>query len=258
MATPFPAAAMLAEKYGLSVRQATKSGCPPVIGIERVNKNHAGLRLSDCEDYNEAMLQELQHGPRPLLAILASRWSLYMETKGGPGDGSTFAIDGDDKSLDIATSRHVFERGLGRTLDALAALSIPVLLIGQAPEFPLSPNFCIVHNALYRRDVGDCLTLPREAADRRLDASTKILKKFASSKPGVMYVGLNTILCDTETCWAAKQGTPLYRDYSHLCLSGAKFIGTALLADPDLKPLFASRGSGAAQANMQFGKRGDK
>src|SRR5262249_5592278 len=124
----FPGIAELAERYGLSARQATKSACAPVLGVRP-----SQLRKQNCAEYNEEMLRELQFGPRPSLAILVSRWSLVVG---------------------------VLPQGLIKTIDSLNELGIATLLIGQAPEFPFDPNACVVRRAMAHRNVNECLSQP--------------------------------------------------------------------------------------------------
>jgi hypothetical protein len=197
----FPAIAAIGHTLGLTTRQVTKKACPPLLGAERVDKGRRSKNFgtSVCERYNTAMMQELQKGPRPSLVILVARWSIYTETTTDVDGGRrVFLIDAVHKRLDIETSREVFARALGRTVDAVTALGIPVLLIGQPPEFFQDPNICLVERDLSHRDASDCLRLSRQVADQRLHASKEILLKVASSRFATTYVSLDSILCDDQ------------------------------------------------------------
>ena len=242
----FPGLAMVGENRGLSTRQVTRRACPPVLGIERVDvggrPRHS--RVSACTNFNTALLQELQTDPKPKLVVLVARWSMYTETELAKGH-RVFLVDKDHSALDIETSRDVLARGLGRTVDAITALGIPVLLIGQPPEFFQNPNVCFVERALSQRDVNNCYRQPREVADQRLRASKEILQKIASERPATTYVGLDSILCDERVCSAKSGDQPLYEDESHLDLSGARFVGRALEATPRLQSLFEPQGYSA-------------
>lgn len=181
---------------------------------------------------------------KPKLVVLVARWSMYTEIELAKGH-RVFLVDKDHSALDIETSRDVLARGLGRTVDAITALGIPVLLIGQPPEFFQNPNVCFVERALSQRDVNNCYRQPREVADQRLRASKEILQKIASERPATTYVGLDSILCDDRVCSAKSGDQPLYEDESHLDLSGARFVGRALEATPRLQSLFEPQGYSA-------------
>jgi hypothetical protein len=244
----FPAIAAIGQSHGLATRQVTKRGCPPLLGAEIVDERRAkpfGPRT--CEKYNNEMLQELQQHPRPSLVVLVARWSMYTETSTAVGGGRRiFMVDGEHQTHDIETSRKVVSRALERTLDAIATLGIPVLLVGQAPEFHQDPNICFVERTLLRRDVSDCLAQPRAVADQRLGPSEEILLKVASDRWSTTYISLASILCDKEICRAADNNQPLYEDNNHLDLSGARVVGRAFSERPSVARLFAPQGSAYA------------
>jgi peptidoglycan/LPS O-acetylase OafA/YrhL len=243
----FPAIAAISQDHGLTTRQVTKRACPPILGAERVDEGRRSKRFgtSACEKYNAAMLEELQEGPRPSLVILIARWSMYTETTVDfAGNRRVFLIDNEHRKLNIETSREVLSRALFRTVDAITALGIRVLLIGQPPEFFQNPNVCFVERAMSRRDVGDCFKLPKQVADQRLEASKNILRKIAIGRSSTTYVSLDSVLCDNQVCWAKRNDRPLYEDNSHLDLSGASFVGRALAKTPNLQALFVPPGLG--------------
>ena len=120
----FPGIVMLAQKYGLSVRQATKSACAPLLDFD---PSHFGTK--DCAAYNDAMVHELVTGPRPRTTVLVARWSLYND---------------------------IYQR-LDHTIDRLNALGISVLILGQTPEFSSDPNTCFIRRAMTYAIAKDCL-----------------------------------------------------------------------------------------------------
>ena len=134
---------------------------------------------------------------------------MYTETTAGfAGGRRIFLVDDENKQLDIETSRKVLSRALVRTVDAITALGIRVLLIGQPPEFFQDPNVCFVERSISRRDVSDCLRQPRQLVDQRLRASKEILRKVASGRSATTYVSLDSILCDDQVCRTGRTGNP--------------------------------------------------
>jgi peptidoglycan/LPS O-acetylase OafA/YrhL len=247
----FPAIAMIAEKRGLATREVTKKACPPIIGAERVSVGWASEQFgkSGCSRYNAALMKELREGPRPGLVVIVSRWSMYTETTASFGNGRrVFLIDEQDTGLDVETTRMVLARALEKTVDAITALGIRVLLIGQPPEFFQDPSVCFVERSILRRNASDCLTQPRASAEPHLRASKAILQQVASSSTAATYVSLDSILCDDKVCRAWQDGQPLYADASHLDLAGAKVLGNALAKMPSLASIFVPYGGGSAHA----------
>ena len=146
------------------------------------------------------------------------------------------------KQLDVETSRKVLARALARTVDAINALGIRVLLIGQPPEYFQNPNVCFVERSILGRDVSDCLRQPRQVVDQRLHASKAILQNVASGRSATTYLSLDSILCDEKVCRTSEDDQPLYEDRNHLDLSGARVIGKALAEMPTLGLLFVTQG----------------
>jgi hypothetical protein len=245
----FPAIAMIAEKRGLATREVTKKACPPIIGAERVSVGWASepFGKSGCSRYNAALMKELREGPRPGLVVIVSRWSMYTETTASFGNGRrVFLIDEQNTGLDVETTRMVLARALGKTVDAITALGIRVLLIGQPPEFFQDPSVCFVERSILRRDASDCLAQPRASVEPHLRASKAILQQVASGSAAATYVDLDSILCDDKVCRAWQDGQPLYADASHIDLAGAKVLGNALAKMPSLASIFAPYGGGSA------------
>jgi peptidoglycan/LPS O-acetylase OafA/YrhL len=229
------AALIIGQHYGLTVGESGTLNCPPLIGAHRVGGGYS----RDCDTINRALLEQLQRGPRPRVAILVARWSLYQG--GTSQDGPVFEIDDQEQTLDAETSTRVLERSLSRTVDALEALGIAVVLVGQAPEFPEHPNSCFVRRTWHKEpNAADCLTMPREQSDRRLNTSKAILTELAKTHKAALYVGLDKILCKAGTCRAAEDHRPLYYDDNHLSLFGSYLVGRTLLRRPSkLDSIFA-------------------
>ena len=201
---------MLAQKYGLSVRQATKSACAPLLDVD---PSHFGTK--DCAAYNDAMVHELVTGPRPRTTVLVARWSLYND---------------------------IYQR-LDHTIDRLNALGISVLILGQTPEFSSDPNTCFIRRAMTHAIAKDCLRQSLMSVKQRLNDSEAILMKLTNGRAHALYVGLDEILCDRHNCWAESDSHPLYRDEHHLSLAGAREVGAALAENTRVKALLSTYSS---------------
>ena len=221
----FPAIAMIGEKHGLATRQVTKMACPPILGAERVSAGWAPKRgkASPCTRFNDEVWEELKDSPRPNLVVIAARWSMYAETMTGfAGGRRVFLVDDENKQLDLETSRKVFSHALARTVEAINALGIRVLLIGQPPEFFQDPNVCVVERSISGRDIKDCLRKPRQLVDQRLHASKAILQSVARRRSATTYLSLDSILCDDKVCRTSEGDKPLYEDRDL-----SQFVGSA-------------------------------
>jgi SGNH domain (fused to AT3 domains) len=131
------AALIIGQHYGLTIGESDTQNCPPLIGAHRVGGSYS----RDCDAINRVLLRQLQQGPRPRVAILAARWSLYQG--GISKDGPVFEIDDQEQTLDAETSTRVLERSLGRTVDALEALGIAIHTRRTGPRVSRAPKFML-------------------------------------------------------------------------------------------------------------------
>lgn len=235
----FPGAAAVAEKYGLRARQATKSGCPPLVGAERISQGReASVRIQGCKAYNAAMLKMLENEKhRPDLVMLTGRWTLFTGNYHGSRGGS-FLVDEADKSLNYNNSRRVLHASIERTVKALNELGIAVMLIGQSPEFEPNPNRCYVKNRLIFADVTLCVRKPREVAEKMLGAYNAILSEAAGRTSKTVFLRLDDLFCDKDYCWAVKDKIPLFNDGHHISSQAALQIAGHVLALPELRQIF--------------------
>jgi peptidoglycan/LPS O-acetylase OafA/YrhL len=230
----FPAIRIVAERSGLSARQASKSGCPPLLGADRVDRRRDTASVHNCKQYNQAMLDQLRE-QRPKLVVLAGRWSLFTAPRSGQ---ASFIVDSDGAELTVEASRRALKRSLERTVDAITKLGIPVLLIGQAPEIHRNPNVCYVRNRMLGKSVEPCIRQAVADAEALLGTSNDILTAIAATRPKVRLLRLDTLFCEGGTCSAVRDGEPLYNDWSHISRYAAPPIAESLLS-PAYNELFA-------------------
>jgi hypothetical protein len=224
----FPAVRIVAERNGLSVRQATKSGCPPLLGANRVDRRREGASVHKCAEYNQLML-ELVRKLRPKLVILAARWSLFTLAR---ANQASFIVDSKGAELSADGSTGALKRSLERTVDAINDLGVPVVLIGQAPEINSDPNICYVLNRMHRKSVSPCLRQTADEAAALLGRSNDILTEIAGVRPNVRLLRLDQLFCEGGICSADRNGEPLYNDGSHISLYAARHIAAALQSPP--------------------------
>ena len=231
----FPAFQILAERNGWTARQATKSGCLPVLGADRVSVGKA-TKYRNCGAYNLAML-EIVKRERPKLVVLAGRWSLF--TTGNDGR-RFFLVDSESNEISKAASDKVLNRSLARTVQSIESLGMQVLLVGQAPEFEGDPNMCFVRKRMAGAAVDKCLRQNEEGAMARIRVSNGILSRIAERHPNIRLLFLHPFFCEQGYCLAGRNVEPLYSNQDHISLFAAKQIG-AFLQSGQGKALFGGR-----------------
>lgn len=189
---------LLAERAGFRVRNATHSGCPPVLG------DPAGLigrdGLADCRASLRAVEAEL---PNYRAVILAASWYSYQYRS------------------------PTFKARFTTTLQALRARGIRVLLVGRVPLMLGYDRLCeekaIGYPGLACRDV-------RVAIQPAVKNFNDWLRSTAAGMPGVAYYDANAYLCPDGVCRLRNaRGELLYFDHNHLSTAGSIALGHAIL-----------------------------
>ena len=231
----FPAFQLLAERNGWTARQATKSGCPPVLGADNVSVGET-RKYRNCAGYNLAML-EIVKRERPKLVVLAGRWSLYTT---GNERRRYFLVDSESEDVSKAASEKTLNRSLLRLVQSIERLGTQVLLVGQAPEFEGDPNTCFVQKRMNGTAVEKCLRQDEERAMARLRVSNGILSRIAESHPNVRVLFLHPFFCEQGYCLGGRNAEPLYSSKDHISFFAARQIGTTL-QQGHVKALFEGR-----------------
>ncbi len=234
----FPAIAKLAELLGHSARQVSKHGCPPVLGAERRNGRRDLDETLSCFQFNNAVAKSLTEGPPLKIVVLVARWSRHTKN-------SLYIVGRDSKPARGAGSENVLEEALSQTVSKLERMGIPVLLVGQAPEFDRNPNDCFVQKRLLRQSTVACVTLDRKSVAQQLAQSEEILSRVAAKFDNAKEFRLQDFFCESELCVASRNGYPLYKDTTHMGLYGAQMVG-ALLAGKKYRYLFSALPTTAA------------
>ncbi|MFG1349601.1 acyltransferase family protein [Xanthobacter autotrophicus] len=198
-----------------SIRLVMLPACPPLSEVVTLHDSIKGLERQ-CPAFNRGVL-ELIAEKRPKLVIMAGRWSPWTSLQPG------FAIrDGNGHYLSVEEARAAFARGLARSVDGVTRLGIPVVLVGQVPEFGHSPPHCITRAEFSGADTARCLTQDRAKVVAGLTYSNQVLLDLAKTNPLVTTVLLSDRFCGNETCPAMEGGALIYRDPNHLSVEGSR------------------------------------
>ncbi|MDI4655899.1 acyltransferase family protein [Xanthobacter autotrophicus] len=204
-----------ATRADASIRLVMLPACPPLGEVVTLHESIKGLERQ-CPAFNRGVL-ELIAEKRPKLVVMAGRWSPWTSLQPG------FAIrDGNDRYLSAEEARAEFARGLARSVEGVTRLGIPVVLVGQVPEFGFSPPHCITRAEFSGADTARCLSQDREKTLAGLAASNQVLLDVAKGNPLVTTVLLSDRFCGKENCPAMEAGTLIYRDPNHLSVEGSR------------------------------------
>lgn len=204
-----PAVLDWARTNGLSVRQATKSGCPPLLGDD------AGQADRDCMRFNRAAATEWGR-MKPDVILLGAGWTVVAQT--GPGDAA-----GRLDALMDALEHTVVE--LRREVGPEAR----IVLLGTTPDYDRSPAACHARRAFVGLSTRRCdLRTPANAAlAARADER---LARIAAGRPAVSLFRPWTALCSGSLCRTRGPEGPWYADRLHLTEAGGRAQAGALSA----------------------------
>ncbi|HEY0925911.1 SGNH hydrolase domain-containing protein [Brevundimonas sp.] len=204
-----PALLDWAAARGHAVRQATKSGCLPLIG------RGSGLVDAGCARFNQLSIEEWGRSP-PELILVGAGWTVVLEQ-----------VPGDDR-----TQLETLDRNLRATLALLRArvgAETRIVLLGTTPDYGFAPAACHARRGFLRLDTGRCdAAVPANAA--LMAAVDDRLARIAAETPGVILFRPSEALCEDGLCRTRGADGPWYSDRSHMTEAGGRAQTAALSA----------------------------
>ncbi len=196
-------------------------GCPPMIGVTRLDKSTSHW----CRDFNDAVMEQIASSETIDSVVLVARWALYSEASGYGYMGGISRL-GDDatKEKSPAENKRVFRQGLERTVARLTNLGKRVFIVAQVPEVKWLVPEVLSRGAYYKRPID---IRPQLAAyQERQTFATETFEAIIGKYP-VQILYPHKLLCDESRCRIAVDGKPLYRDDDHLSQFGAEKVSGA-------------------------------
>lgn len=194
-----------------------RPGCEPTLGLEKLNDPDA----KECRAFREralSLLTKPENGVRTV--FLSGRW-LPLATGRSASVGGSFVQlvrDSDSMELGMEENRRVFSRSLRRTVEALRAYDIEVVLLGGAPDIGWDVPTVLALSAMHDVQV------PRLASwheTKEAHAFADAVFWFAAQHDGVRFVPVWPLLCE-NACPISVQERAVYSDDDHLSFYAAK------------------------------------
>lgn len=216
------------EEKGVNAIFATRSACPPLLGVRSTTRPM-------CEPQNNIIKKYLIQNPNIDTVVLAGFWSFYFNTEGELT--STAPMDHDEK-------RTAAQVALLSTIEWLKGNQKKVILIGPVPVFDRSVPLALA------------LELVREKSylHSSVEEQRRLHSKFFDVVPRDLsvdeFVFLDPIewLCEKD-CKTFEAGEPIYRDSHHLSMFGAMQLKHRLSNEFSNTGLMSARTSSAASVN---------
>lgn len=231
-----PGLSSFASQRGITMRQASKSGCAPLLDV---SQSVTGNTDEQCATFNHAVVAELQRNQNLRYVVIAARWPLY-------GGQATTAVGGSMSLQDTSTTPTatrgnlaMLELGLTRSIAAArtANPNVRIVLLGPTPEQEFSVAACLARARMSGAAEGRCVV--NEDGGTRLRATEQLLAVVAKEhRVSVVYP--SKVFCAGSVCRFDQHGTIALGDNSHLTPEGAAIVARELFA-PVLKDEAARR-----------------
>lgn len=190
-----PAVDEWARQSGMTSRQASKSGCRPLL-TQRVDFR-LGIESSDCVEFNRRVLSELAATPSTRLVVMSGYWPA------------------DERLVEVMTSTFARIRE--------AHKDIPIVVLGSTPSFGFWPSLCLARARFNHLNEEKCVRGVASNSAVAAKADRRIAEAVARM-PGVRFVPLWDALCSGANCLAIDNDVVLMRDHNHLTLAGAERV----------------------------------
>ena len=220
----YPVMKALAENYHIPGVFAANPACPPLMGIDRIN------RVGICSGFNDAVFNYVI-SKNIKNVILAARWEVNMlgrmEFELREGKEQIFLRDAYSQRVSLDENVQVFNRNISDTVKRLYNNGINVWIILQAPETGINTPYYLARKSL----------LNKLQAEIRINLADSLARHFRVKQ--LFIDNLNEydtriidpaeFLCVQDNCLIGLNGFSIYKDDDHLSRRGALL----------LKPIFA-------------------
>lgn len=205
-----------AANRGLSVRQASVSGCGPLVLVEK----NVPLALRPCARFHRAALQEAARQPRLEAVVLSARWSTTLQRL------SNEAAPGRADSARGAAALTAELANLIAEVRKVVGPEKQILLVGSTPEFDIWPATCFARTFKMERDPASCAV--QTARDGQWSVPADRVLAGIAAREGLTVMLPRKLFCDRELCRTAQGGRILFRDDDHFTNAGSIYAASAM------------------------------
>ncbi|PSJ55652.1 hypothetical protein C7I85_26780 [Mesorhizobium soli] len=226
-----PALDTAATHAGLTGLLAAQAGCPPLLDVQLSDRR----KRERCGAFNAAALDLIKSHRIPLVILLAY-WPKYVNATELPNQGAYF-----DASVQRPLDDHStpISEAMDRTLSELGEMGTKVVLVMDVPEMGRSVPEAVAKAVTVGASTD--IAPPLSYIEKRQAPSRAMLEQVAA-KYGAGIVDPMPAFCDSDRCYAARNGVPQYFDSDHITATTAKAL--SYLFAPIFRPFDSSFATG--------------
>ncbi|MCA1443666.1 acyltransferase [Ensifer sp. IC4062] len=219
---------VLLERSHKRGKVAFKGGCPPLLGVERLDKGPA----HDCSDFNAAVMSMLRKGRDAPVVVLSARWSRMVDPASERSGPQAQLVRKGGGEADPEQEYALFESALLKTVRAIRSTGRKVIIVDDIPDIGWSVPRVLGLNHFIDAALPPVPT--RAVVEARTARVNRVLE-IADRDAGVQRVSAVPLLC-RPVCMVAKDGIPLYSDDHHLSVFGSTTLVPVMMKDAVAPP----------------------
>ncbi len=204
-----------------------QGGCAPFLGVstrlDGVDQNCQGIMATAIN-----FAAETQSITTVILSMMGAGYTTSSRWLGG---GSLELRSTDD--LKLANPVVIFETGMRKTLQYLTNANKHVIFVVSTPRLDFQPRSCINNETrpfrIFPKRVKSLCGMSRAVFEKDNKEYRDLIFRVSKDFPNVKVFDTSDMLCDTQYCWAMKDGKMLFRDDVHLSISGSEYIASELV-----------------------------
>jgi len=209
---------------------ATKTACPPLLGIDRAGQ-------TSCAKFNDMLLKYLKSNNSIQTVILAGRWNLVFTGepyKEESGDSVELVNVQAGDNVEHGNAWYL-DLGLRRTVRSIIGLGKSVVVVNQIPEIGYDVRRIDFISHIFSSSLDERIAPSLDEYRSRSQGIHSILKDI-STEYSLDVIEPENYLCTHEMCHVSLSGITLYLDDDHLSTAGARYIANMFNATlSDLK-----------------------
>jgi peptidoglycan/LPS O-acetylase OafA/YrhL len=198
---------LLASDPTLSLRQATLSGCAPILGLAQVGSSKSAAWAQECITFNRAVLDWLGKTKGVDLVVLSSPLKEIL----------TFQTVDEAGTINAPGNRLAVQDGLVKTADAIRATGASVLMVSPTPQSGENIGQCLVRATFFGGGAHSCDFTLNDATVQH-----DVLRAVEATLP---VYWLDRDICSNGQCHPWQEGHFIYSDFGHLTQDGSAFLG---------------------------------
>lgn len=217
-----------------NVMQLGTGGCSPFRGVSSFDQKTDDAGKISCLVMTDKAIDIAIQNKSIHTVILWSRGPIYLSSK-----GFYYNDFADEKNHNrvLISKKHpnlednyaIWEDAMRDTLNELIPTKKVVFVLDN-PELGFDPKSCVDSRPVrITNKIKTPCAIPKHDFDERNKEYRELVLKVLKDYPSVKVFDAAAQLCDSQWCWAIKDGKMLYRDDDHLSLDGSRLMASELV-----------------------------